>query len=286
MLEEAPALRATWRFSCQQPLNRATTRPQGVWMPLGQRFVWGHNLEKPVIRIAFELNYSEVNYSSSCCGYPLRTPSPHVHHPSLVPSDHRLLSSTLPARPINNREEERQAAQAGEHGGRQVDLVQAGVLVVLQVAVRVAMRFMDHHADGRQVEHGSGHVVRQVGAQPALPAQQRHKVLLVQEGEEEKGEGEEPEQDSNKQDEVDGAFIFVSGDGDPEPGSKKNLQDPEDSQKALYELQDIPPHLRLWRLGWHLSPPPITLAPFLASRAGAFCQLQTAGEKMVTKKRK
>lgn len=206
--------------------------------------------------------------------------------PSLLPpvsSDDRLFSPTLPARPINNRQEVRQAAQAGEHGGRQVDLVQTVVLVQLQIAVRVALRLVDHDPYGRHVEHGGGHVVRQVGAQPALSAQQRHQVLFAQEGEEEKGEGEEPEEHCDEQDEVDGSLVLVSGDGDPQPGSEDDLQDPDDSQKTLEELLDILPHLRLRSLGWHLSPPPVTLAPFFPNRAGAFCQLQTAGEKMGTK---
>lgn len=201
-------------------------------------------------------------------------------YPPSVPSDDRLFPPTLPVRPINNRQEVGQAAQAGEHGGCQVDLVQTEVLVLLQVAVRVAIRLVDHDTYGRQVEHGGGHVVRQVGGQPALPSQQRDEVLLVQEGEEEKGEGEEPEEDRDEQDEVDGAFVFVGGDGDPQPGSEHDLQDPDDSQKTLEELQDILPHLRLGRLGWHLSPPPVTLGPVFPNRAGALCQLQTAGEKM------
>lgn len=190
-----------------------------------------------------------------------------------------MLASTLSAPSINNRQDESQAAQAGKHGGCQVDLVQTEVLVQLQVAVRVPIRLVDHHTYRRQVEHGGGHVVRQVGGQPALSSQQRDEVLLVQEGEEEKGEGEEPEEDSDEQDEVDGSFVFVSGDGDPQAGSEHYLQDPDDSQKTLEELQDILPHLRLGRLGWHLSPPPVTLCPSFPNRAGAFCQLQTAGEK-------
>lgn len=241
--------------------------------------VWcGETRDKPVIRVAVELNYSEVNYSSSCCGP--HAPLPVAIAPPSVPSDDRLFSPTLPARSINNGQEVSQAAQAGEHGGRQVDLVHTGVLVLLQVAVRVAFGLVDHDPYGRQVERGGGHVVRQVGGQPALPSQQRDQVLLFQQGEEEQGEGEEPEEDRNEQDEVDGSFVFVCGDGDTQPGPKHNLQDPDDSQKTLEELKDILPHLRLGRLGWHLSPPPVTLGPFFPNRAGAFCQLQTAGEKM------
>lgn len=158
------------------------------------------------------------------------------------------------------------------------------MLVLLQGAERVATRLVDHDTYGRQVEHGGGHVMRQVGGQPALPSQERDEVLLVQEGEEEKIEGEEPEEDCDEQDEVAGSFVFVGGDGDPQPGTEHNLQDPDDSQKTLEELQDILPHLRLRRLGWHLSPPPVTLGPFFPDRAGAFCQLQTAGGKDGQKK--
>lgn len=122
--------------------------------------------------------------------------------------------------------------------------------------------------------------MRQVGGQPALPAQQGDEVLLVQEGEEEKGEGEEPEEDSDEQDEVDGSVILVRSDGDPQPGSKHYLQDPHNSQKTLEELRDMPPIRRLGTLGLHLSPSPVTLGPFFPNRAGAFCQLQTAGENM------
>lgn len=211
---------------------------------------------------------------------PLKDPyPPHslLPSPPSVLSDDRVFSSTLPARSINNRQEVSQAAQAGEHGSCQVDLVQTEVLVLLQVAVRVAIRLVDHDTYGRQVEHGGGHVVRQVGGQPALPSQQRDEVLLVQQGEEEKGEGEEPEEDCDEQDKVDGSFVFVCGDGDPQPGSEHNLQDADNSPKTLEELLDILPHLRLRRLGWHLSPPPVTLGPFFPNRAGAFCQLQTAG---------
>lgn len=247
-----------------------------------------------MIRVAVEFNYSEVNYSSSCCGYPPSKTPPYPpvsllpsppHPPTIsVSSEDRSFSSTLPVSPINNRQEVNQAAQAGEHGGRQVDLVRTGVLVLLQGAERVATRLVDHDTYGRQVEHGGGHVMRQVGGQPALPSQERDEVLLVQEGEEEKIEGEEPEEDCDEQDEVAGSFVFVGGDGDPQPGTEHNLQDPDDSQKTLEELQDILPHLRLGRLGWHLSPPPVTLGPFFPDRAGAFCQLQTAGGKDGQKK--
>lgn len=170
------------------------------------------------------------------------------------PSEERLLSPTLPASPINNRYEVRAAAQTGEHGGRQVDLVQTGVRVLFQVAVGVALRLVDHDSDRRKVEQRGGHVVRQVGGQPALPSQQRHQVLLVQEGEEEEGEREEPEQHRHEQDEVDGALVFVGSDGDPQPGSEDDLQDPGDSPKAADGLQDVLPHLGLGRLGGHLSP--------------------------------
>lgn len=222
--------------------------------------------------------YSEVNYSSSCYGYQAPSLPVAITLPE-VPSDDRLFSPTLPARSINNRQEVRQTAQAGKHGGRQVDLVKAEVRVLLQVAVGVAIRLVDHDAYGRQVERGGGHVVCQVGGQPAFPSQQRDEVLLVQEREEEEGEGEEPEEDGHEQDEVDRSLVFVGGDGDPQPGTERNLQDPDDSQKTFEELQDILLHLRLWRLGWHLSPPPVTVGPFFPDRAGAFCQLQTAGKK-------
>lgn len=188
-----------------------------------------------------------------------------------------LLASTLSAASINNRQDVNHAAQAGKHGGCQVDLVQTVVRVQLEVAVRVAARLVDHDTDGRQVERGGGHVVRQVGGQPALSSQQRDEVLFVQEGEEEKCQGEEPEEDSDEQDKVDRSFVFVRGDGDPQPGSEHYLQDPDDSQKTPEELRDIPPHLRLGMLGWHLSPPPDNLGPSFPNRAGAFCQLQTAG---------
>lgn len=189
-----------------------------------------------------------------------------------------LFSPALPAPPVNDRQEVSQAAQAGEHGGRQVHLVQAVVLVLVHGAVRVAIRLVDHDPDGRQVKRRGGHVVRQVGAQPALPSQERDQVLLTQEGQEEEGEGEEPEQDRHEQDEVNISLVFVGGDGDPEPGTEDNLQDPDDPQKAPEEPHDIPPHLRLGRLRWHLSPPPVTDGPFFPDRAGAFCQLQTAGK--------
>lgn len=138
---------------------------------------------------------------------------------------------------------------------------------------------MDHDTYGRQVKHGGGHVVRQVGEQPAFPSQQRDEVLLVQQREEEEGEGEEPKENCHEQDEVDRSIIFVGGDGDPQPGAEHNLQDPDDSHKAFEELQGILLHLRLVRLGLHLFPPPVTIGPLFPDRAGAFCQLQTAGEK-------
>lgn len=190
---------------------------------------------------------------------------------SPVSSDDRLLAPTLPARPINNRQEVRQAAQAGEYGGRQVHLVQTRVLVLLQVAVRVAIGLVDHDTYGRHVEQGGGHVVRQVGAQPALPSQQRHQVLLVQKGEEEEGEGEEPEEDSDEEDEVNGALILVGGDGDPQAGSEHDLQDPDDSQKTPKELEDVLPHLRLGRFWWHLS------SLLLRSLSGSFFQPEQGG---------
>lgn len=191
---------------------------------------------------------------------------------SPVPSVDRLFSSTLPAPSINNRQEVNQAAEAGEHGGRQVDLIQTQVLVLLQVAKRVAIRLVDHDPDGRQVKRGGGHVVRQVCAQPTIPSKQRDQILLVQEGEEEEGEGEEPEEDRDEQDKVDGAIVLVGGDGDPKSGSEHYLQDPDDSQKTLEELQDIPSHLRrLRRFGWHLSPPPVTLGPFFPQTGRVLC---------------
>lgn len=150
----------------------------------------------------------------------------------------------------------------------------------------MAIRLVDHDPDGRQVKRGGGHVVRQVGAQPALPSQQRNQVLLAQEGQEEEGEGQEPEQDSHKQDEVNRSLVFVGGDGDPEAGAESDLQDPDDPQKTSEELHCIPPHLRLGRLGWHLSPPPVTVGPFFPDRAGASCQLQTAGKDRCNKTNK
>lgn len=198
---------------------------------------------------------------------------------SIPASSVDCLFSPEPSAPsINDRQEVSHTAQAGKHGGRQVDLVQAVVLVLFQVAVRVAIRLVDHDPDGRQVKRGGGHVVRQVGAQPALPSQQRDQVLLAQEGHEEEGEGQEPEQDRHKQDEVNRSLVFVGGDGDPEPGAESDLQDPDDPQKTPEELHHIPPHLRLGMLGWHLSPPPVTVGSFFPDRAGASCQLQTAGE--------
>lgn len=197
-----------------------------------------------------------------------------------------LFSPALPAPTINDRQEVGQTAQAGKHGGRQVDLVQAEMRVLIQVAVRVAIRLVDHDPDGRQVKRGGGHVVRQVGAQPTLPSQQRDQVLLAQEGQEKEGEGQEPKQDSHKQDEVNRSLVFVGGDGDPEPGTESDLQDPGDPQKTPEELHHIPPHLRLGRLGWHLSPPPVTVGPFFPDRAGASCQLQTAGKDRCNKTKK
>lgn len=133
---------------------------------------------------------------------------------------------------MNNRQEVGQTAQAGKHGSRQVDLVKTEMLVLLQGAECVPIRLVDHHTYGRQVKHGGGHVVRQVGGQPALPSQQRDEILLVQEGEEEEAKGEEPKEYCHEQDEVDRSIVFVGGDGDPQPGTEHNLQDPNDSQKA------------------------------------------------------
>lgn len=129
--------------------------------------------------------------------------------------------------------------------------------------------------------------MRQVGVQPAVPSQQRHQVLLVQQGDEEQREGEEPEEHGHKEDEVDGALVLVGGDGDPQSGAEHNLQDPGDPQETPQELEDVRPHLWLGSLGWHLSPPDtlVTLVTLFIliiypDRAGALCQLQPAGEKM------
>lgn len=103
------------------------------------------------------------------------------------------------------------------------------MLVLVQVAEGLALRLVDHDSNGWQIKRGGGHVVRQVGAQPALSSQQRNQVLLVQQGYEEQGEGEEPEEDSDEQDEVDGPPVLVGSDCDPQPGSEHDLQDPGDS---------------------------------------------------------
>lgn len=151
-------------------------------------------------------------------------------------SEDRSLPPTLPAPPINNAQQVSHAAQTGEHGGRQVHLVQAGVRVLVQVAVGVALRLVDHDADGGQVEQCGGHVVRHVGARPARAPQQRDQVLFVQEGEKKQREGEEPEEHRHEQHEVNGALVFVGSDGDPQPGSEHDLQDPDDPQEAPEEL--------------------------------------------------
>lgn len=189
---------------------------------------------------------------------------------------------TLSARSKNNGQEVSQAAEAGEHSGCQVDFVQTWMLVLRQVTEGVSIGIVDHDAYGRQVEHRGEHVVRQVGARPAIPSQQRHEVLLVQQGEEEKGQGEEPKEDSDEQHEVDRPPVFVGGDGDPQAGSEHDLQDPRNSHKTPEELQDVPPHLRLGRLGWHRSLSSSGHSRSTFSRTGRvlFCQLQTAGEKM------
>ncbi|KAJ8365343.1 hypothetical protein SKAU_G00141740, partial [Synaphobranchus kaupii] len=136
-------------------------------------------------------------------------------------------------------------AQAGEDRGDEVYLVHAVVLVVLQVAVRVLLRLVDHDPDGREVERSGRQVVNHVAEQPALPAHDRDEVLLVQQGEEEEGEREQPEEHGHEQDKVDGALVLVGGDGDPQAGSQHHLQHSQDPEGAPQELQEVLPRLRL-----------------------------------------
>lgn len=63
-------------------------------------------------------------------------------------SDDRLLPSALPAGPVDHREQEGKTTQAGEHGGRQVDLVQTEMLILLHHAVGIAMRLVHHDSHG------------------------------------------------------------------------------------------------------------------------------------------
>ena len=195
-----------------------------------------------------------------------------VSFSAFSPSRHGQLSPSLPAASATGGDQVRGGVQAGERGRGEVDLVGAVVLVRLQVAVRVPLRFVDGDSHRGKVEQGGGQVVCDVAGQPALPAHQGDKVLLAQQSEEEEGEGEEPEKHRDEEHKVHGPLVLVGSDGDPQTGAQQDLEEAQDPVNAPENLHHTLPHLRL---GGHLRGNRQTGIPERRGVTEAILELQT-----------
>lgn len=106
--------------------------------------------------------------------------------------------------------------------------------VALEVAVAVSLCLVDHDARRGPVEGSGQQVVCHVDHEPAR-AQHGHQLLLAQQRDEVEPQGEQPEEHRHEEREVHWALVLAGSDGDPEGGSRQQLQQTQHAQRAAQE---------------------------------------------------